>query len=208
MSMSGDDKSVAAKTGAQFCKNGHDVWIVGRTKGRTCRECNKEWLRHRRASKPNEMREAARASYRKHSKTRGDRRKKYREEKPDYWRARWIAKYGLTVAQYDLMFDLQNGVCGICAKPETRLDKRTGVCMRLCVDHHHATNTVRKLLCTRCNAILGLVGEDPELLKNMAAYLEQHPLDRDVAAAMVVHQRAFGRPHGACGGASSQRVAA
>jgi putative transposase len=33
-------------------------------------------------------------------------------------------------------------------------------------------------------------------------------LDRDVAAAMVVHQRAFGRPHGACGEAPSQRVAA
>jgi putative transposase len=33
-------------------------------------------------------------------------------------------------------------------------------------------------------------------------------LDRDVAAAIVVHQRAFGRPHGACGEAPSQRVAA
>lgn len=33
-------------------------------------------------------------------------------------------------------------------------------------------------------------------------------LDRDVAAAMVVHQRAFGQPHGACGEAPSQRVAA
>jgi putative transposase len=33
-------------------------------------------------------------------------------------------------------------------------------------------------------------------------------LDRDVAAAIMVHHRAFGLPHGACGGASSQRVAA
>jgi putative transposase len=33
-------------------------------------------------------------------------------------------------------------------------------------------------------------------------------LDRDVAAAIVVHDRAFGRPHGACGEAPSQRVAA
>jgi putative transposase len=33
-------------------------------------------------------------------------------------------------------------------------------------------------------------------------------LDRDVAAAMVVHQRAFGFLHGTCSGASSQRVAA
>src|ERR1700712_497212 len=33
-------------------------------------------------------------------------------------------------------------------------------------------------------------------------------LDRDVAAAIVVHDRAFGGPHGACGGAPSQRVAA
>lgn len=31
-------------------------------------------------------------------------------------------------------------------------------------------------------------------------------LDRDVAVAMVVHQRAFGLPHVACGGASSQRM--
>lgn len=33
-------------------------------------------------------------------------------------------------------------------------------------------------------------------------------LNRDVAAAIVVHDRAFGRPHGACGEAPSQRVAA
>ena len=33
-------------------------------------------------------------------------------------------------------------------------------------------------------------------------------LDRDVAAAMVVHQRAFGRLHGTCSGAPSQRDAA
>jgi putative transposase len=33
-------------------------------------------------------------------------------------------------------------------------------------------------------------------------------LDRDVAAAMLVHQRAFGRSHGTCDEAPSQRVAA
>ena len=33
-------------------------------------------------------------------------------------------------------------------------------------------------------------------------------LDRDVAAAMVVHDRAFGRPAGIAGGSLSQRVAA
>ena len=57
-------------------------------------------------------------------------------------------KFGLTLDQYDQMFESQNGVCGICGKPDI-----TG--KYLYVDHNHETGKVRGLLCHRCNCGLG-----------------------------------------------------
>lgn len=56
-------------------------------------------------------------------------------------------KYGMTEADYDALLNQQNGQCGICRKTP---DKR-----RLAVDHCHATNRVRGLLCDWCNRNLG-----------------------------------------------------
>ncbi len=42
-----------------------------------------------------------------------------------------------------------------------------------CVDHCHLTNIVRGILCKRCNQAIGLARDSPEVLRNMAAYLER-----------------------------------
>lgn len=55
--------------------------------------------------------------------------------------------YGITLEQYDVMFEAQNGNCAICGLPEIN--------KRLSVDHNHTTNKVRGLLCQQCNFAVG-----------------------------------------------------
>lgn len=77
------------------------------------------------------------------------------------------SRYGITWAQYSAMFEEQSGVCAICRE----------VCptgQRLCVDHDHATDAVRQLLCRRCNQGLGEFRDRPDLLVAAAEYLNQH----------------------------------
>lgn len=74
------------------------------------------------------------------------------------------ALYGITLQDYNTMFDEQDGVCAICFAPPNR--------NRFNIDHDHSTGEVRGLLCWRCNVTLGKVADDPELLRQMANYLE------------------------------------
>lgn len=75
-------------------------------------------------------------------------------------------KYGITVKVYDTMLAEQNGKCTVCdATPGKR---------RLCVDHDHTTGKVRELLCNHCNAALGQVDDNIEILTNLIAYLKKH----------------------------------
>jgi hypothetical protein len=75
-------------------------------------------------------------------------------------------KYGITIEEYDEQVKLQLGGCAICKQP-----CKSG--NNLCIDHNHKTNQVRNLLCNRCNKVLGLVGEDEDLLWNILEYLKK-----------------------------------
>lgn len=70
--------------------------------------------------------------------------------------------YGLTFNEYMFMREAQDGLCAICRGVP---DKRG-----LVVDHCHETDTVRELLCTRCNVVLG----HADLFEKMLAYIEKH----------------------------------
>lgn len=82
-------------------------------------------------------------------------------------------KFGLTPHAYTAQADAQGGACAICRQPNKV--KRSP---HLCVDHCHATGKLRALLCHRCNAGLGLFGDDTALLQRAIDYLttwrEQH----------------------------------
>lgn len=80
-----------------------------------------------------------------------------------------MAKFGLSVVDYERMLETQGGTCALC--PATRFDVRWE---RLAVDHCHKTGKVRQLLCGRCNMLLGNSGDDPSLLERMALYLRNH----------------------------------
>jgi hypothetical protein len=76
-------------------------------------------------------------------------------------------KFGLTVEEYDRMLEAQGGVCLLCERENT-------YGRRLAVDHCHITGKVRGLLCTRCNAALGVFNDDPEILERAIQYLRSH----------------------------------
>ena len=78
--------------------------------------------------------------------------------------------FGISLVEYRLMHEAQNGVCAICGKPETRQCGK-GKPNGLAVDHDHETGIVRGLLCGNCNMGLGLLGDGPELLRKALAYL-------------------------------------
>lgn len=40
------------------------------------------------------------------------------------------------------------------------------------LDHNAKTGKVRAFLCARCNRLLGLARENPDILKHAASYLE------------------------------------
>lgn len=90
--------------------------------------------------------------------------KRLYKENPNSIRNRIIKnKYGITLEQYQEMFEAQNGLCAICGQPE-----KGG--KRLCIDHNHETGAVRQLLCRSCNARLGVI-EDKNFVSLVKEYL-------------------------------------
>lgn len=76
-----------------------------------------------------------------------------------------MLRYGITIEQWQEMFDNQNGCCAICGKHQSKMVKT------LSVDHDHKTGIVRGLLCHQCNAALGNLCDDIDVLKKALDYL-------------------------------------
>jgi hypothetical protein len=69
-----------------------------------------------------------------------------------------LSKYNLSKEEYHALID--NSVCSICAKTTD-----------LVIDHNHATNKVRGVLCRQCNCGIGLLQDDKELTYKAWEYL-------------------------------------
>lgn len=94
--------------------------------------------------------------------------------------------YGLTGEQYGEMLAAQKGVCAICGKPETAMFN--GVPKVMHVDHDHATNAIRELLCGSCNGMLGLAKDDPQTLRAAADYIEKHAARTDNVTFLPINR--------------------
>jgi len=82
--------------------------------------------------------------------------------------------YGITLDEYDDLYEKQNGLCAICGGSELEMGlSLEGVPRLLAVDHDHDTDRVRGLLCRQCNVGLGHFKDDPTLLRLAAGYLEE-----------------------------------
>jgi hypothetical protein len=83
------------------------------------------------------------------------------------WRNHLRKKYGLTLEQYDALFENQGSRCAICACTEPRGNKWV-------VDHCHDTGKVRGITCNSCNTGMGGFADTAALLRKAADYLDQH----------------------------------
>lgn len=114
---------------------------------------------------------------------------KYRDViSPELYRARKKASYGrnretvrryklkvnfgITLEQYNEMFEQQDGCCAICRETESGV--KHGRLIDLSVDHDHVTGEVRRLLCGSCNKGLGFFMDSPDLLAAAILYLRAH----------------------------------
>lgn len=76
--------------------------------------------------------------------------------------------FGITIEDYNKLFERQQGKCAVCGKHQTEFKKR------LAVDHCHKTKKVRGLLCNNCNIGIGFMKDDIENLKCAILYLNKH----------------------------------
>jgi hypothetical protein len=84
-------------------------------------------------------------------------------------------RYGINLEQYTEMLEQQDGHCAIC--PATPEEVGT-----LCVDHDHTCcpgpktcgQCLRGLLCSRCNAAIGLLDDDIDRMHTAAAYVDSY----------------------------------
>lgn len=82
---------------------------------------------------------------------------------------KYAIRYGLSISDIaDMKFVLKNK-CPICSKDFSK--------HKACVDHHHASDIVRGLLCSNCNTILGMANDDPMVLVNSVKYLLKPPFN-------------------------------
>jgi hypothetical protein len=74
-------------------------------------------------------------------------------------------KYGMTVEDFDAMLAAQGGGCAICGVAENP------DALSLAIDHCHDTGRIRGILCGPCNKAIGLLRDDPRLLRKAVTYL-------------------------------------
>lgn len=75
--------------------------------------------------------------------------------------------HGLTPEWYENKYREQSGLCAICRKPPEPN-------RRLCIDHNHATEQYRGLLCLRCNTALERMETIPDWHSKALEYLGKY----------------------------------
>ncbi len=86
-----------------------------------------------------------------------------------------VKRRGITTEIYAQMLEQQGGVCAICRQVETKRRKDTGALFNLAIDHDHRSGAVRALLCTRCNALIGMAKDRIRVLNSAITYLHREP---------------------------------
>ncbi len=110
-------------------------------------------------------------AWNKKLKTEPEKFEKYKAKRRN---GRMFRRFGITVEQYNLMHDEQNGLCAICQQPETTVHNMANITQLLAIDHDHETGKVRGLLCRACNQGLGCFREDIGNLTRAIEYLRKH----------------------------------
>ena len=92
-----------------------------------------------------------------------------RYRKTDTYRnTRLLRLYGITLEEWQILYDKQKGCCIVCERHQAELTKP------LCVDHCHKTNKVRGLICSHCNSSLGFLKEDRNIVLRLVGYIDNY----------------------------------
>ncbi len=83
-----------------------------------------------------------------------------------------LKRFGLTIAEFEEMVQLQQRRCAICNDLPNREN--------LDIDHDHKTGKVRGLLCSACNRAIGYMGDNPERLIKAANYLTNKFMSEEI----------------------------
>lgn len=97
------------------------------------------------------------------------RRQQYAANRKLHKRSALRLAYGMTLEEWGVLFGQQEGRCPICCDV---LDRGKGTH----VDHSHISTVIRGLLCGRCNVAIGMLRDDPLLMRAAARYLERHAM--------------------------------
>ncbi len=173
------EKGMRVFVGETACDAGHRVKIISSLNPMKtgCYECRKEKDR----KKKNNLRLSEEHREKSNEIVAAINRKKYHEDHE--YRKNLLEKqkknrmnakcksYGITLDQYNNMFDEQGGVCAICGEEETARHGN-GVVRSLHIDHCHTTGQVRGLLCNKCNFALGGFKSSEEVLLSAIRYLK------------------------------------
>jgi hypothetical protein len=150
-----------------------------------CKDCTREWRKNHKEyidRKRKEWHDAhpdkIKLAHKRWAKKNRDKilkhNKKIRAEHPERARKHHLKfAFGITLDDYNKMFQEQNGVCAICGQPETKIDKQKNKLRVLSVDHNHTTGQIRGLLCDRCNLGIAFFKDNAEILLNASMYLNK-----------------------------------
>ena len=142
------------------------------------RQKSREQKRRRREANPEKVRQEGREAARRRraadpQKNR-DNWKRYRDTNRDRYLAnRARQAHGASIAtDFTEMRNAQNGCCYLCGDPLSHEDTNVDHDHSCCPSGKSCRYCRRGLACTRCNTLIGLAGDDPELLRRIAANLE------------------------------------
>ena len=96
--------------------------------------------------------------------------KKYNTQKQDQYLQK---TYGISLEEKLQRLKLNSDRCEICKKKVKILKDKEWLRVSV-VDHCHTTGKIRGILCSQCNAALGLLQEKPEVLFAAYEYLVFH----------------------------------
>lgn len=80
-------------------------------------------------------------------------------------------KYGIEPEEYERLLEEQDGVCAICGSEDNGFNQHGT--KRFAIDHNHTTGDIRGLLCNRCNTAIGLLQDDPDIIRKAEAYVRE-----------------------------------
>jgi|KBSSwiStaDraftv2_1062776.scaffolds.fasta_scaffold202817_2 hypothetical protein len=136
-----------------------------------CRECERKERKIAYDKNPEKEAAASRKWARDHKEHHNATKRNWVKNNPEKHNAiRRKSQYGVTDAQYQEIFKLQDGKCAICGFqfPGQNTGDRT---LSPHVDHCHKSGKVRGLLCNDCNRGLGAFKDSQAFLEAASYYL-------------------------------------